>query len=150
MKLWPSRKREAETPAPRYPGIVEAMDGSAAVVAMETSASEAAGDLQLIDTRPGLELRRNVNCRRDTDADGDLKLFLTAFLRVFDEVVTIMPGREANRDFVLGDQHHPVDREIVAVLRIFDDHVSRRDIRPAVFWIVGAKRELCDIDLAAF
>ena len=43
MKLWPSRQREEGAPAPRYPGIVAAMDGSAAVVAMETAASEAAG-----------------------------------------------------------------------------------------------------------
>jgi len=42
MKLW-TRKREESEPAPRYPGILEAMDGSAAVVAMETAASEAAG-----------------------------------------------------------------------------------------------------------
>jgi pyruvate-ferredoxin/flavodoxin oxidoreductase len=33
----------AAEPAPRYPGIPEAMDGSTAVVLMETSASEAAG-----------------------------------------------------------------------------------------------------------
>ena len=43
MKLWSPRKREESAPAPRYPGIVEAMDGSGAVVAMETAASEAAG-----------------------------------------------------------------------------------------------------------
>src|SRR5512145_1347426 len=43
MKLWPVRKRDDPAPAPRYPGIVKAMDGSAAVVAMETAASEAAG-----------------------------------------------------------------------------------------------------------
>jgi pyruvate-ferredoxin/flavodoxin oxidoreductase len=40
MKL---RRREAVTPAPRYPGIPAAVDGSTAVVEMETAASEAAG-----------------------------------------------------------------------------------------------------------
>jgi len=43
MKIWPSRKAEAAPEAPKYPGVVEAMDGSAAIVAMETAASEAAG-----------------------------------------------------------------------------------------------------------
>ncbi|MBI2157243.1 MAG: 2-oxoacid:acceptor oxidoreductase family protein, partial [Candidatus Rokubacteria bacterium] len=38
-----SRKAEAASPAPRYPGIPTALDGSAAVVEMETAASEAAG-----------------------------------------------------------------------------------------------------------
>jgi pyruvate-ferredoxin/flavodoxin oxidoreductase len=42
MKIWPVKK-DASPPAPRFPGIEEAMDGSAAVVAMETAASEAAG-----------------------------------------------------------------------------------------------------------
>ena len=30
MKIWPSRKAEAAPEAPKYPGVVEAMDGSAA------------------------------------------------------------------------------------------------------------------------
>ncbi|MBI2527147.1 MAG: 2-oxoacid:acceptor oxidoreductase family protein [Candidatus Rokubacteria bacterium] len=38
-----SRKQEAPPSAPRYPGIPTAVDGSAAVVEMETAASEAAG-----------------------------------------------------------------------------------------------------------
>ena len=38
-----SRKQEAPPPGPRYPGIPTAVDGSAAVVEMETAASEAAG-----------------------------------------------------------------------------------------------------------
>ena len=37
------RKAEAPPPAPRYPGLPTALDGSAAVVEMETAASEAAG-----------------------------------------------------------------------------------------------------------
>ncbi len=37
------RKSETETPAPAYPGLPEAVDGSGAVVAVETAASEAAG-----------------------------------------------------------------------------------------------------------
>jgi len=47
MKLWSPRKREESAPAPRYPGIVEAMDGSGAVVAMETAASEAAANVNV-------------------------------------------------------------------------------------------------------
>jgi pyruvate-ferredoxin/flavodoxin oxidoreductase len=43
MKFWPTKKGDAAPAAPRYPGTLEAMDGSAAVVAMETAASEAAG-----------------------------------------------------------------------------------------------------------
>jgi pyruvate-ferredoxin/flavodoxin oxidoreductase len=35
--------RKTNAPAPRYPGVPEAMDGSTAVVLMETAASEAAG-----------------------------------------------------------------------------------------------------------
>ncbi|HSM09367.1 MAG TPA: 2-oxoacid:acceptor oxidoreductase family protein [Gemmatimonadota bacterium] len=37
------RSRNAAPETPKYPGTLEAMDGSAAVVAMETAASEAAG-----------------------------------------------------------------------------------------------------------
>jgi pyruvate-ferredoxin/flavodoxin oxidoreductase len=43
MKIWPGKTSEPAAAPPRYPGVVEAMDGSAAVVAMETAASEAAG-----------------------------------------------------------------------------------------------------------
>ena len=42
MKLWP-RAASPAPEAPRFPGVRQAMDGSAAVVAMETAASEAAG-----------------------------------------------------------------------------------------------------------
>src|SRR4030067_733379 len=38
-----SRNHEAPSAPPRYPGIPTALDGSAAVVEMETAASEAAG-----------------------------------------------------------------------------------------------------------
>ncbi|MEK7838654.1 MAG: hypothetical protein AAB328_11820, partial [candidate division NC10 bacterium] len=37
------RKHEAPSAPPKYPGIPTAVDGSAAVVEMETAASEAAG-----------------------------------------------------------------------------------------------------------
>ena len=37
------KKSNAEPESPKYPGTLEAMDGSSAVVAMETAASEAAG-----------------------------------------------------------------------------------------------------------
>ncbi|HEX6911072.1 MAG TPA: 2-oxoacid:acceptor oxidoreductase family protein, partial [Longimicrobium sp.] len=37
------KQTQADPPAPRYPGIPEALDGSTAVVEMETAASEAAG-----------------------------------------------------------------------------------------------------------
>lgn len=44
MKLW-SKTRSETTPkaAPKYPGVRQALDGSSAVVAMETAASDAAG-----------------------------------------------------------------------------------------------------------
>jgi pyruvate-ferredoxin/flavodoxin oxidoreductase len=38
-----TRKNPTAPPAPKYPGVPEAMDGSTAVVLMETAASEAAG-----------------------------------------------------------------------------------------------------------
>ncbi len=38
-----AKKSEAPPPGPRYPGIAEATDGSGAVIAVETAASEAAG-----------------------------------------------------------------------------------------------------------
>ena len=44
MKLWTTAKpKDAAQAGPAYPGILQALDGSAAVVAMETAASEAAG-----------------------------------------------------------------------------------------------------------
>ncbi|MBI3791921.1 MAG: hypothetical protein HY275_13720 [Gemmatimonadetes bacterium] len=44
MNLWPSKaSAPVATPQIPFPGIPEALDGSAAVVAMETAASEAAG-----------------------------------------------------------------------------------------------------------
>ncbi|MBK9979147.1 MAG: 2-oxoacid:acceptor oxidoreductase family protein [Gemmatimonadetes bacterium] len=47
MNIWPGKSvaQSASAPAspPPFPGVVEAMDGSAAVVEMETAASEAAG-----------------------------------------------------------------------------------------------------------
>ncbi|MGD8276817.1 MAG: 2-oxoacid:acceptor oxidoreductase family protein, partial [Gemmatimonadota bacterium] len=38
-----TKKTEAAAPAPKYPGIADATDGSGAVIAVETAASEAAG-----------------------------------------------------------------------------------------------------------
>ncbi len=109
-------------------------------------AGEAAGDLQLENPGPRLELRSNVNRRRYADANGDFEFFLAALLSVLNEIVAIMPGCEANGYFVLRYQHHSVDRKVVAVLRISDDHVARRDVWPAVPGIVRAKRQLRDID----
>src|SRR5512132_2266477 len=44
MKLWPrAASRAPEVSPPPFPGVRQAMDGSTAVVAMETAASEAAG-----------------------------------------------------------------------------------------------------------
>ena len=45
MKFWNKNPEDAAVPqaAPRFPGVRQALDGSAAVVAMETAASEAAG-----------------------------------------------------------------------------------------------------------
>ena len=42
MKLWSKTKAEAVPKTPKYPGVRKALDGSSAVVAMETAASEAA------------------------------------------------------------------------------------------------------------
>ena len=111
-------------------------------------AGETAGDLQLENAGPRLELRRHVNRRRHADANRDFELFLAALLGVLDEIVTVVARREANRDFVLRHQHHAVDREVVAVLGIFDDHVTRRDVRPAVARVVRAKRQFGDVDVA--
>ena len=44
MKLWTRGSRVAAAPiAPKYPGVLQALDGSSAVVAMETAGGEAAG-----------------------------------------------------------------------------------------------------------
>lgn len=76
MKLWPFAKAaDAPAPAPaapEFPGILEALDGSTAVVEMETAASEAAGAYPITpSTQMGegwavavAEGKRNVNGRR--------------------------------------------------------------------------------------
>jgi len=47
MNIWPGKSVAQQSPSPAapppFPGVVEAMDGSSAVVEMETAASEAAG-----------------------------------------------------------------------------------------------------------
>ena len=72
MKIWPTSKPTPQPPAPKYPGVEVAMDGSAAVVAMETAASEGAGAYPITpSTQMGegwavavAEGARNVNGRR--------------------------------------------------------------------------------------
>src|SRR5450756_3059134 len=72
MKLWTTSKPKAAVPAPPYPGVRQALDGSAAVVAMETAGSEAAGAYPITpSTQMGegwavavAEGKRNVNGRR--------------------------------------------------------------------------------------
>ena len=73
MKLWTSSKAKAAPhTAPPFPGKLQALDGSAAVVAMETAASEAAGAYPITpSTQMGegwavavAEGKRNVNGRR--------------------------------------------------------------------------------------
>ena len=73
MKLWTTSKpKEAAPAAPAYPGVLQALDGSSAVVAMETAASEAAGAYPITpSTQMGegwavavAEGKRNVNGRR--------------------------------------------------------------------------------------
>jgi len=72
MKLWTTSKPKAETPAPRYPGVLQTLDGGSAVVAMETAASEAAGAYPITpSTQMGegwavavAEGKKNVNGRR--------------------------------------------------------------------------------------
>ncbi len=73
MKLWTSSSpKEAAPAAPQFPGVLQALDGSAAVVAMETAASEAAGAYPITpSTQMGegwalavAEGKRNVNGRR--------------------------------------------------------------------------------------
>ena len=73
MKIWtPLKPKEAAPAAPAYPGVLKALDGSSAVVAMETAASEAAGAYPITpSTQMGegwavavAEGKRNVNGRR--------------------------------------------------------------------------------------
>ncbi|HTJ22608.1 MAG TPA: 2-oxoacid:acceptor oxidoreductase family protein [Gemmatimonadaceae bacterium] len=71
MKLW-SKSHAPEVETPRFPGVRRALDGSAATVAMETAASEAAGAYPITpSTQMGegwaaavAEGQRNVNGRR--------------------------------------------------------------------------------------
>jgi pyruvate-ferredoxin/flavodoxin oxidoreductase len=71
MKLW-NRTPTAQPEAPPFPGVREALDGSSAVVAMETAASEGAGAYPITpSTQMGegwaqavAEGRTNVNGRR--------------------------------------------------------------------------------------
>ncbi|HEV8214583.1 MAG TPA: 2-oxoacid:acceptor oxidoreductase family protein, partial [Gemmatimonadaceae bacterium] len=71
MKLW-SKSPTIEAKPPRFPGVRVALDGSSAVVAMETAASEAAGAYPITpSTQMGegwaaavAEGQRNVNGRR--------------------------------------------------------------------------------------
>src|SRR5512140_1742077 len=73
MKLWTTSKPKASTQnGPPYPGVLQALDGSAAVVMMETAGSEAAGAYPITpSTQMGegwavavAEGKRNVNGRR--------------------------------------------------------------------------------------
>src|SRR5450756_578021 len=73
MKLWTTSKpKEAAQASPAYPGVLQALDGSGAVVAMETAGSEAAGAYPITpSTQMGegwavavAEGKRNVNGRR--------------------------------------------------------------------------------------
>src|SRR5450830_1906279 len=73
MKLWTTSKpKEAAQAGPAYPGVLQALDGSGAVVAMETAGSEAAGAYPITpSTQMGegwavavAEGKRNVNGRR--------------------------------------------------------------------------------------
>jgi pyruvate-ferredoxin/flavodoxin oxidoreductase len=73
MKIWPKKTEAAPTAAEiPFPGVVEAMDGSAAVVEMETAASEGAGAYPITpSTQMGegwalavAEGKQNVNGRR--------------------------------------------------------------------------------------
>lgn len=70
--FWSKKERPAAAaPGPRFPGVLDAMDGSTAVVAMETAASEAAGAYPITpSTQMGegwavavADGRRNVNGR---------------------------------------------------------------------------------------
>ena len=73
MKIWARRTATAETPIETpFPGVVDAMDGSSAVVEMETAASEGAGAYPITpSTQMGegwavavAEGKQNVNGRR--------------------------------------------------------------------------------------
>ncbi len=73
MKLWTtSKSKEVAPAAPVFPGVLQALDGSSAVVAMETAGSEAAGAYPITpSTQMGegwavavAEGKRNVNGRR--------------------------------------------------------------------------------------
>src|SRR5512141_596904 len=72
MSIWTSSKPKAEAPAPKYPGVLQTLDGGSAVVAMETAASEAAGAYPITpSTQMGegwavavAEGKKNVNGRR--------------------------------------------------------------------------------------
>ena len=75
MKMWTMREKlqaSSVADAPKFPGTRQAMDGSSAVVAMETAASEAAGAYPITpSTQMGegwavavAEGKRNVNGRR--------------------------------------------------------------------------------------
>ncbi|MBK6487775.1 MAG: hypothetical protein IPF98_13065 [Gemmatimonadetes bacterium] len=75
MNIWPGKTTASSTspaPPPAFPGVVEAMDGSAAIVEMETAASEAAGAYPITpSTQMGegwaaavADGRQNVNGRR--------------------------------------------------------------------------------------
>jgi pyruvate-ferredoxin/flavodoxin oxidoreductase len=72
MKLWTGSKPKAAPAGPTYPGVLQALDGGSAVVAMETAASEAAGAYPITpSTQMGegwavavAEGKRNVNGRR--------------------------------------------------------------------------------------
>ncbi len=64
--------------------------------------------------------------------------------------MTVVAGSEADRDLVLRHHHHPIDREVVAVLGIFDDHVAGGDVLPAVPGIIRANRQLAEVDVGAF
>src|SRR5450759_3060876 len=73
MKLWTTSKpKEAAQAGPAYPGVLQELDGSSAVVAMETAGSEAAGAYPITpSTQMGegwavavAEGKRNVNGRR--------------------------------------------------------------------------------------
>ena len=72
MRLWNGRQKSETPEAPRFPGTRQAMDGSSAVVEMETAASEGAGAYPITpSTQMGegwaaavAEGKRNVNGRR--------------------------------------------------------------------------------------
>ena len=72
MKVLRARSETPAAAAPRFPGVPAALDGSAAVVEMETAASEGAGAYPITpSTQMGegwaqavAEGRRNVNGRR--------------------------------------------------------------------------------------